>query len=68
MLRPDLNYQQKISEAKDIVVLKMIPLDQAANFSPPPGFYTFKQITVPDIHYIPSKQMLMVMAPLICKP
>jgi hypothetical protein len=67
-LRPDLNYQQKIAEAKDIVVLKMIPLDEVAGFSPPPGFYTFKQITVPDIHYIPSKHMLMVVAPLGCKP
>jgi hypothetical protein len=67
-LRPDLNYQQKIAEAKDIVVLKMIPLDEVAGFSPPPGFYTFKQITVPDIHYIPSKHMLMVMVPLSCKP
>ena len=67
-LRPDLDFQKKISEAKDIVVLKMIPLDKVADFSPPPGFYTFKQITVPDIHYIPSKHMLMVMVPLICKP
>lgn len=67
-LRPDLDYQQKIAEAKDIVVLKMIPLDEVAGFSPPPGFYTFKQITVPDIHYIPRKHMLMVMVPLICKP
>lgn len=67
-LRPDLNYQQKIAEAKDIVVLKMIPLNDVADFLPPPGFYTFKQIAVPDIHYIPSKHMLMVMAPLSCKP
>lgn len=67
-LRPDLNYQQKIAEARDILVLKMVPLDEAAGFSPLPGFYTFQQITVPNIHYIPSKQMLMVMVPLICKP
>jgi hypothetical protein len=66
-LRPDLDYQQKISEAKDIAVLKMIPLDEVASFSPPPGFYTFKKITVPDIHYLPSKHMLMVMIPQICK-
>jgi hypothetical protein len=67
-LREDLDYKEKILEARDIVVFEPLQNAEVRMFKPPAGFYVYKKYQIPESTYIPSwHNILYILVPTICK-
>ena len=66
-VRPDLDFKKKIATANEIIIFQMIPEGDFSVYEPQEGFIVYRHYYVPFAHFIPSGNILVILAPSICK-
>jgi hypothetical protein len=67
ILRPDLDFKSKITQAGDILIFKSLLDGELANFKIPSGFYVYSKYSIPPNFFRPNNQDLLILIPNSCK-
>lgn len=66
-LRPDLDYKNKISEAKDLIIFKVVSIQDLNKLAIPKGYVIYKKSKAPITQWVyKSDDNLLVLIPKIC--
>ena len=65
-LRPDIDVKVAIAQGKRIVILESVDKALYEKTPTPQGFSLFKHLTIPEQHFMPHKQELLIYVPTVC--
>ena len=66
-LRPDLDYKRKISEAKEIIIFKIVSSEDVNNNAIPKGYVLFKKLKTTQTQWVYKQDdSLIILIPAIC--
>ena len=65
-LRPDIDVQVAIAQGKRIVILESVEKAVYDKTPTPKGFSLIKHLTIPEQHFMPHKQELLIYVPKVC--
>jgi hypothetical protein len=67
MIRPDLLSIEVKQKDLDVMIMRLIPNEQADAFEPPEGYFIYKKYMTPAMVFVPVNHTLMLMVPGACR-
>lgn len=65
-LRPDIDYQKKISEHKDIIIFKSVNKNADVDKYIDEGFFIYKKYITPNMLFVKPDSILLILIPQVC--